>query len=164
MCCGICHINSFPTEYSCRKLELLFVAYHCMILICCFLSSDFKSQYISDLSKNIIKKLLSIQLFEFIEIELIICTSLLTAAEPQKDGSMKTDFEDNYLLITCGILSTINLFILVYITEIILWMRPANERRRYIVTSALIGWAHLQNNPCIMVGFHYLTQWWPSFI
>ena len=31
---------------------------------------------------------------------------------------------------------------------IILWMRPANERRRYIVTSALIGWAHTQNDPC----------------
>ena len=27
-------------------------------------------------------------------------------------------------------------------TGIILWMRPANERRRYIVTSSLIGWAH----------------------
>ena len=24
----------------------------------------------------------------------------------------------------------------------------ANERRRYIVTSSLIGWAHPQNNPC----------------
>ena len=31
--------------------------------------------------------------------------------------------------------------------RIILWMRPANERRRYIVTSPLIGWAHSQNNP-----------------
>ena len=28
---------------------------------------------------------------------------------------------------------------------ITLWMRPANERRRYIVTSSLIGWAHIQN-------------------
>ena len=32
-------------------------------------------------------------------------------------------------------------------TGIILWMRPANERRRYIVTSSFIGWAHSQNNP-----------------
>ena len=32
---------------------------------------------------------------------------------------------------------------------IILWMRPANERRRYIVTSSLIGWAHPQNDPCL---------------
>ena len=27
----------------------------------------------------------------------------------------------------------------------ILWMHPANERRRYSVTSPLIGWAHTQN-------------------
>ena len=26
---------------------------------------------------------------------------------------------------------------------------PAIERRRYIVTSSLIGWAHTQNDPCI---------------
>ena len=25
-------------------------------------------------------------------------------------------------------------------------MRPANERRRYIVTTSLIGWAHIQND------------------
>ena len=30
----------------------------------------------------------------------------------------------------------------------ILWMRPANERRRYNVTSSLIGWAHPQKDPC----------------
>ena len=30
---------------------------------------------------------------------------------------------------------------------IILCMRPANERRCYIVTSSLIGWAHSQNDP-----------------
>ena len=28
-------------------------------------------------------------------------------------------------------------------------MRRANERRRYIVTSSLIGWAHVQNEPAI---------------
>ena len=33
--------------------------------------------------------------------------------------------------------------------RIIFWMRPANERRRYIVTSSLIGWAHAQNDPCL---------------
>ena len=27
-------------------------------------------------------------------------------------------------------------------------MRPSNERRRYSVTSSLIGWAHTQNDPC----------------
>ena len=27
-------------------------------------------------------------------------------------------------------------------------MRPANERRRYNVTSSFIGWTHAQNEPC----------------
>ena len=31
-------------------------------------------------------------------------------------------------------------------TGIILCMRPGNERRRYIVTPSLIGWAHTQND------------------
>ena len=39
---------------------------------------------------------------------------------------------------------------------IILCMRPANERRRYIVTSSLIGWAHTQNDPCIW--YAYIVQ------
>ena len=39
----------------------------------------------------------------------------------------------------CGLEVSIDGF-----TEIILCMRPANERRRYIVTSYLIGWAHIQ--------------------
>ena len=34
---------------------------------------------------------------------------------------------------------------------IILCMCPANERRRYIVTSSLIGWAHHQNDPWIFI-------------
>ena len=33
------------------------------------------------------------------------------------------------------------------LTGIILCMRPANEKRFYDVTSSLIGWAHIQNNP-----------------
>ena len=37
------------------------------------------------------------------------------------------------------------------IARIILCMRPANERRRYNVTSSLIGWAHAQNDPCCCV-------------
>ena len=32
--------------------------------------------------------------------------------------------------------------------EIILYMGPANERWRYMVTSSLIGWVHIQNDPC----------------
>ena len=39
---------------------------------------------------------------------------------------------------------------------IILYMRPANERRRYILTSSLIGWAHTQNDPCLI---RYPTMW-----
>ena len=39
--------------------------------------------------------------------------------------------------------------LLMYISGIILWMRPANERRRYIVTS-FIGWGHTQNYPWYM--------------
>ena len=33
-----------------------------------------------------------------------------------------------------------------WITGIILCMRQANERRRYIITSSLIGWAHTQSD------------------
>ena len=40
----------------------------------------------------------------------------------------------------------------------LLWMRQANERRRYNVTSSLIGWAHSQNEPWKIS--HYLTQCW----
>ena len=37
------------------------------------------------------------------------------------------------------------------ISGIILCMRPANERRRYNVTSSPIGWAHSQNDPWISI-------------
>ena len=39
-----------------------------------------------------------------------------------------------------------------YQAEIILCMRSANERRRYFVTSSLIGWAHTQNDSWSRVG------------
>ena len=39
---------------------------------------------------------------------------------------------------------------------IILWLCPANERWRYIVTSSLIGWAHTQNDPCNLM---VVGQW-----
>ena len=39
-------------------------------------------------------------------------------------------------------------FLFMFDTGIILCMRPANERRRYCVTSSLICWAHSQNDPC----------------
>ena len=40
------------------------------------------------------------------------------------------------------------------ITGIILCMRSSNERRRYNVTSSLIGWAHLENEPCIYASLY----------
>ena len=39
-------------------------------------------------------------------------------------------------------------------TGIILYMRPANERRRYIVMSSLFCWAHIQNDPWLQI------VWW----
>ena len=33
-------------------------------------------------------------------------------------------------------------------TGLILRLRPANERRRYFVTTSLIGWAHTKNQRC----------------
>ena len=46
------------------------------------------------------------------------------------------------------------------ISGIILCMRPANERRRYIVTSSLIGWAHTQNDPCKCQNAIMIIQYW----
>ena len=34
------------------------------------------------------------------------------------------------------------------VSEFIVCMRPANERRRYCVTPSLIRWAHTHNDPC----------------
>ena len=39
-------------------------------------------------------------------------------------------------------------------------MYSANERMRYIVTPPLIGWAHTQDDPCIVCGF--LPKWDPK--
>ena len=36
-------------------------------------------------------------------------------------------------------------------------MDSANERRRYIVTSSLIGQAHTQNDPCIPIVWLFIT-------
>ena len=40
------------------------------------------------------------------------------------------------------------------VSGIILWMRPANERRCYIITSSPIGWEHTQNDPCCVIISH----------
>ena len=46
---------------------------------------------------------------------------------------------------------------------IILCGRPANERRRYNVTPSLIGWAHTQNDPCMITAKSAPIQctFWP---
>ena len=36
-----------------------------------------------------------------------------------------------------------------FYAEVILRMRPANERWCYSVTPSLIGWAHTENDPCL---------------
>ena len=45
-------------------------------------------------------------------------------------------------------------------SEIILCMGPANERRRYIVTSSLIGRAQTQNDPWLFILQSQATGWW----
>ena len=42
---------------------------------------------------------------------------------------------------------------------IILWMHPANEWWRYIVTSSLIGWAHSQNDPFMQTRVDFLSYY-----
>ena len=39
---------------------------------------------------------------------------------------------------------------------------PANERRRYYVTSSPIGWAHIQNDPCVCNGVKWQQKPSPS--
>ena len=59
------------------------------------------------------------------------------------------------------------IWLLLWHTGINLWMRPANERRRYIVTSSLIGWAHTRNDPwshqirCYSGGLRAVEGWVP---
>ena len=45
---------------------------------------------------------------------------------------------------------------------LILYMRPANERRRYTVTSSLIGWSHIQTTIIQDLLPTCMFQWWPS--
>ena len=63
----------------------------------------------------------------------------------------------------------IEIYLYTTTTGIIFCMRPANERRRYNVTSSLIGWAHSQNDPChnktqhnenYMLVSHMKIFWW----
>ena len=47
-----------------------------------------------------------------------------------------------------GIIKANNNFMMIIGPGIILCMRPANESRRYNVTSSLICWLHTENDPC----------------
>ena len=42
-------------------------------------------------------------------------------------------------------------------TGLILGLRPANERRRYFVTTSLIGWAQASNQPSIYVSANWVV-------
>ena len=44
-------------------------------------------------------------------------------------------------------------------TFVILCMHPANERRRYSVTSSLIGWLHTQNDPWSLYHEQHFVYW-----
>ena len=47
-----------------------------------------------------------------------------------------------------GIMTTLSYYMtMTWQADIILCMRPANERRRYNVTTSLFGWVHIQNDP-----------------
>ena len=49
------------------------------------------------------------------------------------------------------------------IPGVILRLRPANERRRYFVTTSLIGWAQTYNPPWIPISNLSITQW-PAYL
>ena len=61
----------------------------------------------------------------------------------------------NFLILYATVKLNVN--IVVY-TVIILCMRRANERRRHIVTSSLIGSAHTQSDPCISIIISFLQK------
>ena len=42
------------------------------------------------------------------------------------------------------------------ITGLIVGLRPANERRRYFVTTSFIGWAQTYSRPCDYI--HYISK------
>ena len=46
---------------------------------------------------------------------------------------------------------------LIYNTTLILGLLPANERRRYFVTTSLIGWVQTENQPCNSPFMHIYT-------
>ena len=51
------------------------------------------------------------------------------------------------------VIFSLNEMVMLTFSGIVLFMCPANERWCYIVTLALIGWTHTQNDPCILMKF-----------
>ena len=70
----------------------------------------------------------------------------------------------NLTAVTQSLTNPCWIFIRLRIAGIVLWMRPANERRRYNVTSFLIGWAHQQNDPWIRCKLPGLSTVYPLII
>ena len=61
--------------------------------------------------------------------------------------------------ISCCIFFSYSIF-----SGISLYMRPANERRRYIVTSSVIGWAHTENDLYILLNHRVSLEYSPAGI
>ena len=78
------------------------------------------------------------------------------AGKPKCTESRHVSLESWLLAVSChinGIIKANNDFMMIIGPGIILCMRPANESRRYNVTSSLIGWMHTQNDPCRPITF-----------
>ena len=73
---------------------------------------------------------------------------LIAAGELQQPMSVITlgmGSSQSKMVLQCNVISYwLSPYPMTYDTGIFLCMRPANERRRYYVTSSLIGWAHTQ--------------------
>ena len=50
------------------------------------------------------------------------------------------------------------------LSGIILYMHPANERLHYIVMSSLIGWEHIQNDPCLILHGRDFIHFFPQHL
>ena len=63
----------------------------------------------------------------------------------------KKQYLDHHKL-QLGVIACLQYIFMVHSAGNMLYVRPANERPRYNITSSLIGWAHIQNDPCTAVG------------
>ena len=70
---------------------------------------------------------------------------------------------DIHVTITDVLIQEVNKITEVSLSWIIMGVGSANKKRRYIVTSSLIGWGHIQDDPCIFsISYHrpgVLTPW-----